>query len=235
MGVHASISKRTPLDYFLLMLPAETMHEVISNTNKLFIAKNRRELTPHELLVFVGCLFTISTKGDRVGLRREHWTEPIPGDGMTSHFPGLRLGRWMSVKRFEELLNNIVWGYRDSHPNFDANDLWWPVRQHLDGFNARREEVVRPGVVLCADESGTKWKGREYQGRDDFLDGAPKISVQTRKPEPVHIEVKNLVCAESKIMLRMEIQEGKEAGLPKFERYDKQDFSGSCHWAVTHI
>ncbi len=78
-----------------------------------------------------------------------------------------------------------------------------------DSFNKLLKQVVRPGVLLCSDESGTKWKGREYLGRDDFIDSAPKISVQLHKREPVHIEVKDLCCSKSCIMLHMEIQEGK--------------------------
>jgi hypothetical protein len=199
------LHKRQPLHYWLLMQPA-CMREVLLNTNELFIANDMKPVTPHELITFFGCIFAIALYGGRVGKRRDHWTEPSP----STQFPGLNLGRWMGVRRFEDLLCNMVWGYATNHPSFDAEDLWWPVRQFLDSFNERRKMVVKPGVLLCADESGTKWKGREYQGRENQVDGAPKISVQLRKPEPVHIEVKNICDASTRIMLCMELQEGKE-------------------------
>ena len=202
------LHKRSAIWYWKLMLPA-CMREILKNSNKHFIENGLKPITPSELMVFWGCVFAISLYGGRVGARRMHWSEPTS----STMFPGLNLGRFMGRKRFEELLSNILWGYAESHPSFDENDLWWPVRQLVNANNARRKQVVRPGVLLTGDETGTKWKGREYQGRPDFVDGAPKISVQLRKPEPVHIEVKDLCCAKSRIMLHMELQEEEMAKL----------------------
>jgi hypothetical protein len=134
-----SLHNRTTLDYWLLMQPA-CMREVLLNTNELFIAHSMKPVTPSELLTFYGCVFAIALYGGRVGKRRDHWSEPTP----STKFPGLNLGRWMGVRRFEDLLCNMVWGYARKHPRFDAEDLWWPVRQLLDSFNAHRKQVVRP-------------------------------------------------------------------------------------------
>ncbi len=78
------------------------------------------------------------------------------------------------------------------------------VLQLVDVFNARCMQVVRPGVLLCADESATKWKEREYQTSENFIDCVPKEFIQPSKPEPVHMEVKNLCDAKTLIMLHQE-------------------------------
>jgi hypothetical protein len=144
------------------------MLEVVLNTNKVFIQHNMRPVSLSELCTFFGCVFAITMYCWHVGPRRNHWNEP------NQHvlFPGLNLSSFISQHHdcLEDLLCNIMWGYSESHPLYNAEDLWWQVCQLVDCFNTLRKEVVLPGVLLCADESGTKWKGREYQGWDDFID-----------------------------------------------------------------
>jgi hypothetical protein len=87
-------------------------------------------------------------------------------------------------------------------------DAWYPVRDLIKSFNKRREEVVFPGEKLCGDESMSTWKGRDASYRSDGLPHSTKI---VRKPDPVGLEIVNVSDVETRIMLRLEPMEGKNA------------------------
>eukprot|EP00733_Pompholyxophrys_punicea_P000340 Pompholyxophrys_punicea_v1_NODE_86_length_3660_cov_55.910402.p2 type:complete len:111 gc:universal NODE_86_length_3660_cov_55.910402:658-990(+) len=53
----------------------------------------------------------------------------------------------------------------------------------------------------------SKWKGKESKFTGD---GHPHLTKIIRKPEPIGLEIKNALCCETGILLRMEIQEKKE-------------------------
>jgi hypothetical protein len=122
------------------MQPA-CMREVLINTNALFEQHQLKAVTPSEFACWLGCVFAICIYGGRVGPRRDHWAQCEDGDD----FPGLQLGRFMGARRFDDLLNNMVWGYSEQHPAYDATDLWWPVRQLVEAQLWAMEEEP-PGM-----------------------------------------------------------------------------------------
>jgi len=65
-----------------------------------------------------------------------------------------------------------------------------------------------PGNMLTVDESMVFWKGT----------GEVHVTYQPRKPTKYGMELKTMVCSESKIMLAAELAEGKEADATKAYR-----------------
>mgnify|MGYP003472404223 CR=1 FL=1 len=78
----------------------------------------------------------------------------------------------------------------------------------MDSFNRNRREGISPGVTLCADERMGSWRGLAAKV-DDAVVGLPHVTKIARKPEGVGTEYRTLSCGETKIMLQLEIQEGK--------------------------
>ena len=71
-------------------------------------------------------------------------------------------------------------------------------------FNANRAEVLGQGLCKVLDESMSAWKPRK-----DKLGGLPNISYIVRTPKPLGTEFKCIVDADTCVMLKLEVQEGK--------------------------
>jgi hypothetical protein len=86
----------------------------------------------------------------------------------------------------------------------------------VDAFNNAREKHIQPGRDLVIDESMSAWKGRSlyFQGAtDDEVQehfGLPHKTKIKRKPKGVGLEIRNVCCATTGILLRLELQEGKD-------------------------
>jgi hypothetical protein len=95
-------------------------------------------------------------------------------------------------------------------------DPWLPIRPMIDMFNQARERCLEPGHVLVVDESMSAWRGRSlcFRGaadedvRERF--GLPHKTKIARKPQGVGLEIRNICCGETGILLRLELQEGKD-------------------------
>ena len=89
----------------------------------------------------------------------------------------------------------------------DINDKWSSVCRLIDAFNLRRAELFYPSWQICVDESMSVWRGKD----GNFCsDGLPHVSKIDRKPKGVGTELKDAADAESKVIIQIEIQEGKE-------------------------
>ncbi len=75
-------------------------------------------------------------------------------------------------------------------------------------MNDRREAVVQPGTYLTVDESMCQWEGAN--GRFNH-EGMPHVTKIKSKPKPIGAELKTCCDGSTGIMMRVEIQEGKEA------------------------
>ena len=75
---------------------------------------------------------------------------------------------------------------------------------------------ISPGWYLEVDESVSAWRGVDGK----CSDGMPHVTKIIRKPKGVGCEIKNIACALSKIMLRLEIGKGKAAERSK--KFDGQ-------------
>ena len=65
--------------------------------------------------------------------------------------------------------------------------------------------VLRQGMCKVLDESMSAWSPRK-----DKYGGLPHISYIFRKPKPLGTEFKCIVDADTGVLLRLEVQEGKE-------------------------
>mmetsp|Transcript_4278 Transcript_4278/g.7273 ORF Transcript_4278/g.7273 Transcript_4278/m.7273 type:complete len:627 (+) Transcript_4278:3056-4936(+) len=84
--------------------------------------------------------------------------------------------------------------------NVTTGDAFQPVRRWLDALNEVWGKAFQPGTRLCIDESMIKWLGRSR------CPGWMKVG---RKPDSIGHELKTLACAQSIILFRFEMQEGK--------------------------
>lgn len=106
-----------------------------------------------------------------------------------------------------------------SPPQFSNGqaDPWAPVRVFVRHFNNTRQAHVHPGQGITVDESMSSWRGRSLKFISDGEEaeimhvGLPHKTKIQRKPKGVGLEIRDAACAQSGIMLRLELQEGKEA------------------------
>ena len=89
----------------------------------------------------------------------------------------------------------------------EKGDKWSPVRRLIDKINARCAATYWPSWQICGDESMCAWRGKDG---NDCSDGMPHVTRIARKPKGVGLEMKDAADAETKIIIRLEIQEGKE-------------------------
>ncbi len=89
-----------------------------------------------------------------------------------------------------------------------VQDPWLPIFPFIDAFNANRVKLIRPGLYIVVDEIMSGWEGKELKYHPD---GCPHVTKIPRKPVPIGMEGKCSCDGESNIMLRIEIQQGKEA------------------------
>ena len=89
-----------------------------------------------------------------------------------------------------------------------ADDSWLSIRCAVDSFNTNCRGGISPCVTLCADKSMGSWRGLAANV-DDAVVGLPHVTKIARKPEGVGTESRTLSCGETKILLQLEIQEGK--------------------------
>lgn len=96
-----------------------------------------------------------------------------------------------------------------------------PIRCFIDDFNDNRRESVSPSDMLVIDECMSAWDGAESFKCKFVLPHKTKI---IRKPKGIGCEIKSLADVETKILLKLEIMEGKEAMSTKefVERYGAQ-------------
>lgn len=104
-----------------------------------------------------------------------------------------------------------------------------PIRGFIDAFNSNRAATVVPGATITVDEIMSGWEGKELKYHPK---GCPHVTKIPRKPVPCGMEGKSSCDGESNIMLRIEIQEGKDAMTEK--RYQNRETGGyKFHTAIT--
>ena len=108
----------------------------------------------------------------------------------------------MGIRRFEFILRCLSFG------DMDPMDRWSPRRPFLAAINERCQQVIDPSYILVEDELMSSWISRK---QDRTIDGIPHLTKIIRKPKGVGTEIKCLADGVVRIMLRLEICEGKEA------------------------
>ena len=123
-------------------------------------------------------------------------------------FPAPRFGARFGIgrNRFDDLLRYIRFCPQSEYEN--KYDRWSPVRRLIDAFNEHRAATFYPSWSICIDESISLWRGKDG---NYCSDGMPHVTKIERKPKGVGAELKDAVCAQTKVIIALEIQEGKEA------------------------
>ncbi|KAK3247757.1 hypothetical protein CYMTET_20544 [Cymbomonas tetramitiformis] len=85
-------------------------------------------------------------------------------------------------------------------PNTPSPDVTGKVRRLVDLFNAWVQRVYIPSHILNPDESMVRWLSKY---------GVPAFMFVPRKPDPVGNELKSVADAVSKVMVYLDLQEGK--------------------------
>ena len=196
---------RSPMQYFMHLYPHTHLTETIRATNNNFEdAGINSKLTRQEYFVFVGLVFACSL-----------YPKFSVAD-MFSKSSGLRrtafllvpdFTKYMTGYRFKNIMKHLVFSYGVSDEEA-ASCSFWQVQPLVDAFNDCRVQRVIPGYKLVVDESMSEWRGKDQ--RYGAKSGCPHVTKIIRKPKGVGMEIKNLACCDSGIMMALEIMAGKE-------------------------
>ena len=107
------------------------------------------------------------------------------------------LGSLMSRNRFDKILASLVF----SSENRPYRDRFLCVRQLISAWNENMAAAFTPSWLVCIDESMVPWTS-EYT--------APGWVSLPRKPHPLGNEYHTIACAETNIIFRVEIVEGRD-------------------------
>ena len=143
------------------------------------------------------CFFAILHAGCQFAVGCDVWRKTRKG-----MMPPPDFGRVMSHDRFDRWLRYLSEGPLEDRQSLGAEvtiDPWHPIRWLVDGFNASRKRNCDAGYKIVVDETMWQWRSGSI----------PHLSYVPRKPEPFGLEIKNACCADSNVMLCMELQEGK--------------------------
>ena len=189
------IENRTPVDYFLLLFPVAATANFMEFTNAELKDANQRTLTKHEFFKFFGLLYAMTIVD--YPTRRDYWGNSTSKD----LFPKPDFGKFgMGLNRFENILRYL----RCAPPG--SPDRWCHIRAFVDAFNANRVCTCDPSWRLCVDEKTSSFRPR----KGAYLsDGPPTLTKILRKPKSVCLELKDCTDGESRVTLRLELQEGK--------------------------
>ena len=186
-------SDMRPMDFFMWMFPETHLKSIVDATNQKLQCRARRVTSSGEVLRLLGIFVLISR--NEFPDRRSLWSATSESKNMAP----LRLGRLMSRKRFEELVDCICFAGSVSS---EDTDRWADVTGFIEAINNHRHSFFTPAERICVDESISRWYGL---GGDYLKDkGLPHYVALERKPEN-GCEFKSACCGESGIMLRVEL------------------------------
>lgn len=211
---------KTEYDYWLLACPEESLRQEVLCTNANIDAANDAAVVdgaaPTAPIARTSMGETIRKHGLRLAMtltdcdKPTSWFWAVDGGGdRVVHPPafgsrfGMSRNRFMLLEQHEQFC---------PQPPDAASDPWWKVRQLVQWFNARRAAIMKPGVYVCEDESGSWWYGADAEKLPDWLNfrACPHVTFLQKKPKDHFIEFKNLCDVLSGVMIMLEIQEGEQ-------------------------
>eukprot|EP00731_Ephydatia_muelleri_P000864 Em0001g864a len=161
--------------------------------------KGKKAMTVTEFRKLLGIMLSLTRTIKR---RQDLWSSE------DFNFPapnfGLQFG--ISRNRLNDLLRYLRFCPADEYTN--KKDKWSPVRRLIKGFNEQRAATFYPCWSICVDESMCAWRRKD---ENYCSDGMPHVTKIERKPKGVEVELMVAACAETKVMIALEIQEGREA------------------------
>ena len=146
------------------------------------------------------------------------WQKAPEREGMQS--PACNMTRFMAEHRFQKIRRFVPMMAAVNERK--ESDPWWQVSAIVEDFNKNRQSRVAAGRYKVMDESMIGFRPRTTKLGDPPL---PNISHILRKPVPLGIELKNIACATTDLMLHLEIQKGKD---PMRQQKYSQEHGGTC-------
>ena len=156
--------------------------------------------------------------------RAQYWdlpdaTQDIIGHdlGRRSHLSRNEFERILQVFSLPQYKSGSPYSSADCHGNCGpplgtvSPDPFQSIRRFIDACNEQWSKVLKPGWLLTIDESMIKWLSRYRM---------PGWMCVGRKPDSIGHELKTLCCAITKVLFKMELQEGKE--LDRQKKYVKE-------------
>ena len=165
--------------------------------------RNVQPLEQWEFLRWIGIRLALALERPRGSLQEIVSDQAIPGSIFQPCNYSERFK--MSFYRFRQI--NSVLRFSDNIPPGQNRDPWHEIRSFIDAFNTHMTEAFSPGQFLTVDEIMSAWKGLSSLF-DAF--GLPHQTKIIRKPEGTGAEMKSVACAESLVILRVDIMEGRE-------------------------
>lgn len=189
------ITRRTPIHYFMLSYPVDSVHSIVTRTNNSILNEHSRQtrFTVQSFFKVLGILYGMTMH--HLPNRREYFQDNQ--SKMTPHF---NYGRFMDCSHFEHFIQHLSWS------EVRAEDKWSSVRDFITAFNHRRIATVIPSDKLTIDESMSANRTTKTIAHN-VPAGLPHQAKIARKPEGVGVEIRCLVDGRSEIMLQLEIQE----------------------------
>eukprot|EP00658_Telonema_sp_P-2_P066672 TRINITY_DN5563_c0_g1_i3.p1 TRINITY_DN5563_c0_g1~~TRINITY_DN5563_c0_g1_i3.p1 ORF type:complete len:323 (+),score=36.49 TRINITY_DN5563_c0_g1_i3:154-1122(+) len=179
---------RTIKDYFCASFPMQHIDNILQWSATAMEA-GQKAMTKDELFQVLGVLYALTRTRGR---QRDLWNV---SDDML--FPAACFGHrfGLTQRRFQACLRSLRVGNPDlAHDG----DKWSLVRPFIDAFNERRASKFYPSWQLVVDESVSSWRGKDG---NYCSDGLPHVTKIARKPEGVGLELKDLACAETKVII----------------------------------
>ena len=196
---------RSPFEYFLQLYPQDHLDETIAFTNTQLQKRGCAPLRgggngKQEYFQFVGLNFALSLHPKRSA--KECFS--IAGGSEFYAPPGF--SRFMTFGRFQQISTCLTFG---EAPSADADKQqkgsFWAVDNLVSAFNQHRAAKIIPGPKCCCDTSA--WNGKDHRHQEH---GCPHVSKIPRKPVPIPMEIKNMCCCSTGIMMSMEIVAHKD-------------------------
>ena len=119
--------------------------------------------------------------------QRLYWSPEV-----NNLFPALDFGKVMTCRRFETILKYLQLSNSDNKNQ--------QILDFVAAINETFQNAITPGTYLTLDESMIKSFHRNLKGQIKII----------RKPHLVGNEIKNMADAVTKIVMNMELYEGKE-------------------------
>lgn len=217
--------------YFLLAFPWFYWTTIVDATNEQLErepqyanqAPNKWKVTIGGLITWLGEILVMALNPIR-GSTRDYWATKSSSSRSMLNLHAYNFGQYgISKNRFDLIKKNFR--LNSYIPNVVNQDPWIPIRGFIDAFNQRQYEIVIPGGYITIDECMCWWGGKEAKWS---ADGMPHVTKIARKPKGIGAELKSAADGESGVIIRLEVQEGKEAMANK-EFMDRH----AAHTAIT--
>jgi hypothetical protein len=160
------------------------------------IANVHEHVSESDMKKWIGIMFAMTLSP--ISVIKEYWKEEDDGF-IPAHAFGIKTG--LAQRRFKFIRKHFATGAVGAGAKtFDA---FRPIQTF---FNNRISDCFSPGLHVVIDESTCGWHGKD----EKRADGPPAMTHMKDKPEPVSFMFKTLCCAETGIMIALELQEGKD-------------------------